>query len=673
MTSADSLPMPSVIDNKKPLRLLIIGNGMVGHELVKRLIAAGANQRFDIKIIGEEPRPAYDRVHLSGLLNGMTADDLLLSPTEWYHKNGITLLTDQRVTMLNRAERRVLVDNGEEHKYDFCVLATGSRPFVPPVEGTNLPRVFVYRTIEDLAQIRACAEHCQSAAVMGGGLLGLEAAKGLLDLGLETHVLEMAPGLMPRQLDTDCAKALKAKVEALGVKVHLLRATQRISEQAGQLQVEFSQTDSLRTNMVVISAGIRPRDDLAQEAGLACGTRGGIAVDDHLQTNDPRIYAIGECASFDGRLYGLVGPGYQMASVLAENLAAISAGEPAQAAFTGASEAAQLKLLGVEVATLGIPIGQQDDCVLVSQQTAESARTLMMQRGRVVGAIGVGAWPEREQIADLISQRTRVSSRQIRRFDKTAELRPNRQPVPVDQWSEDATVCSCLNVSRGTLSCAIRDGHDQIEALSATTGASTVCGSCRPLLASLVGATAQPVEVPGWRTLLVASGFAAVLVLGYWAAEPIPFADTVQTSWQKVDFLWRDSFAKQVSGFSILAISVVGLLLSLRKRFNWFQFGSYGVWRSLHSILGVATLVGFLVHTGLRMGHNFTFVLAAVFLSLNFLGAFTGIAAALESRISAAWSQRLRTWRPWLARVHIWLFWPLPALVLFHIISVYYY
>lgn len=657
----------------QPIRLVIIGNGMVGHALVKKLIALGAGEQIHITVIGEESQPAYDRVHLTDLLHKGSADELSLAPQRWYEEQNIDLITSDRVESIDRTARQVCTQAGKTIAYDHCVLATGSHPFVPPIEGTQHSKVFVYRTIEDVQQICKCAEQSRIAAVMGGGLLGLEAAKALYDLGLKVHVFEMAPALMPRQLDATCAHVLRQEVEALGVEVHLVRTAQAIALAEEQLEITFSNAPPLRVDMLVLSAGIRPRDELARECSLACGERSGIAVDERLQTIDPRIYAIGECASVHGKTYGLVGPGYEMARVLAENLAASAQGLEAEARFTGASEAAQLKLLGVEVATLGTPIGQQRNCTLLSHESAKTARTLLLQGKRVVGAIGVGPWPEREPIADLIETGKPISARQLRRFESLGELRLRQRPVSVAQWPERATVCSCLRVNRGCLSKAMQDGHNTVALLAQATGASSVCGSCQPLLATLVGDSETTTEPVGRRSLLIASLVGVVAIFGYLLAEPLPFADSFASPWRKIDVLWRSSFAKQVSGFSLLGISLLGLLLSLRKRLSWFRLGQFGFWRAFHAVLGVATLVGFLVHTGLRMGHNFTFALALTFLALNLLGAFTGIVAALETRFTDAWAQRLRSWRPKLTRCHIWLFWPLPALLAFHIISVYFY
>lgn len=665
--------MASPPKKEHKLKLVVIGNGMTSYGFAKELVSLGAIDKLELTIIGEEPRPAYDRVHLTELFSGKNPEDLLLATADWYAEHGIELITEEKINSIDRGNHKLIAESGKEFSYDQCVLATGSKPFVPPIEGAELPKVFVYRTVEDLAKIRECAKSCQSAAVMGGGLLGLEAAKALYDLGLKTEVFEMAPALMPRQLDADCGALLKKEIESLGVQIHLLRKTERISQIADQLEIGFENHDSISTDMLVISAGIHPRDELAKESGLECGPRGGIAIDEHLQTNDPCVYSIGECAAYQGKIYGLVGPCYKMAQTLAQNISDMINGIEFSTKFEGASEAAQLKLMGVEVSTLGTPIGQQDDCVLITKIAENASRTLMLQRRRVVGAIGVGPWPEREQISNLITTRKKVSSRQISRFQETAQIWHDHQPISVADWEETATVCSCLNISRGTLTAAIQQEHCDLESLAAITGASTVCGSCKPLLCSLLGAPAGVAEVVGWKTLLAASLIATTLVTGYFIVGPVPFADSVQSTWHDYDFLWRESIAKQITGFTLLGISVIGLLLSLRKRLNWFNFGDYGFWRSMHGVLGTLTIVGFFVHTGMHLGSNFTFALAIVFLALNVLGSVTGIFAALESKTHGDMAQHIRLMRPRLAKMHIWLFWPLPILILFHVISVYYY
>jgi len=650
---------------------VVVGAGMATFALLRKLVQDRESPHLAITVLGEEPHPPYDRVNLTECFTDKLPEQLLLAPPGWYDQQGIELITGVRVERIDRTKHCVYLDSGRQISYDRLVLATGSSPFVPPMPGTELPGVFVYRTLEDIEKIRSQAEHCQSAAVLGGGLLGLEAGKALYDLELETHVLEVAPSLMPRQLNSEAGTLLREEVEKLGVQVHLLRRAERVEATRGQLTIHFAREETLTVDMVVISAGIRPRDELARAAALPVGERGGIAVDAQMQTADPRIFAIGECVSRSGNLFGLVGPCYDMAHVLAENLTAV-AGE-ARAVFQGASQASRLKLMGVDVSTLGLTIGEADAANVLVHRGENFCRSLLVEKKRLVGAIGVGPWPERERLSGVIAAGQKMTTRQLRRFREQGEVWADSEGDSILDWPADATVCSCLNVTRGELTDAMLAGAGDVETLAAETGASTVCGSCRNLVCELAGQPQVAVGAEGRRMLLMTSCLAAVLVPLFLAIGPFSFAESVQSAWRQIDFLWQDSFAKQVSGYTLLGISVAGLLLSLRKRFSWFKFGNFGFWRSLHSLLGLTTLLGFLVHTGLRLGHNFTFALALTFLFLNFLGAFTGVAAALESRFRGRWAQRLRVLRPQLAQLHIWLFWPLPALILFHIISVYYY
>lgn len=664
-------PSPENDPPRQPL--LVIGAGMAAYSLIKRLVDEGGLKRYAITLIGEEPVPCYDRVNLTKGFGEVEPEDLLLAKREWYEEQGVSLRTGVRVERIDRANRQVMTTDGEPIPYQHLVLATGSRPFVPPLEGSDLPGVFVYRTMEDIARIREHAEKSRSAVVLGGGLLGLEAAKALDDLGLKTTVAEVAASLMPRQLNAEAGDLLKEEIEKLDVDVLLPRRSERIEQSDGQLEVSFQGHDSMTVDAVVISAGIRPRDELADDADLERGERGGFAVDEFLRTSDPCIHAIGECASFDGKLYGLVGPCYDMARIVADNLIAQANGRPADAKFAGASSAARLKLMGVDVATLGLPIGEAAGATAVISRGEGYCRTLLIENRRLVGAIGVGDWPEHEQLSNAIQRRRRVTRLQQRRFQDSGSLWPNVERDIVSRWPAAATVCSCLNITRGELSAAMAEGATTEEALAEATGASTVCGSCKNLLCELAGQPAAAGRPAGRLQLLFGAGLALVVLAAVLIAGPTPLAETVQSSWRSIDWLWRESFARQITGYVLLAISVIALGISLRKRVSWIRLGEFGTWRGLHGLIGAATLIGFAVHTGMRLGHNFTFVLAAVFLLLNLLGAVTGVTASLEADASGAAARQLRAWRPRLTRLHLWLFWPLPALVLFHIISVYYY
>jgi nitrite reductase (NADH) large subunit len=327
------------------MKLVVIGNGMVGHKLLEHL---AGKPGFEITVLCEEPRPAYDRVGLTGFFSGKSAAALSLVTPAFFETSGITLHLNDKAAIIDRAAKLVRTAQGRELNYDKLVLATGSYPFVPPLPGKDRPGCFVYRTIEDLEAITAASKDKKVGVVIGGGLLGLEAAKALKDLGLETHVVEFAPRLMAVQIDDGGGRILRKKIELIGVKVHTGKNTSAIEDGAtASHKMKFADRSALETDVIVFSAGIRPRDELARTTGLSLGERGGIVINNHCQTSDADIYAIGECALWEKKIYGLVAPGYDMARVTAKHLL----GEAAE--FRGADMSTKLKLMGVDVASIG--------------------------------------------------------------------------------------------------------------------------------------------------------------------------------------------------------------------------------------------------------------------------------------------------------------------------------
>lgn len=663
---ASTVKRPIATDAKV---VVVVGNGMVGHRFCQSLASADPSGQFHIKVLGEEPRPAYDRIHLSDSFLDENPDRLTLSPRAWYESQSIDLHTGDPAIEIDREQKCVRTRSGRCIEYDQLVLATGSSPFVPPIDGTNLSNVFVYRTAEDVASIKHVAESARTAAVIGGGLLGLEAAQALMHLGIDVSVIEFANGLMPRQLDMSAGQVLREQIERQGVSVLLRAHTRSIIPTDRGLEVTFENRPSLVVDFVVISAGIRPRDEVANAAGLViAGSRGGVVINDQLQTSDPDIYAIGECAIHRGKVYGLAAPGYTMADTLAARLMGQD-----KAVFEEGDLSTRLKLVGVTVGVFG---RFDSDCRSVSFTRPGLRRTLLVQANRLIGAIIVGDWDQITQIQELTDREGHLTTRMLERFRKTGDLLRGSVALPVAQWPANRLVCNCMKVSRGDLSAAILSGCGDVERLVACTTAGSACGSCKPLLAQLLGSPAQEVFTGrwGWRLLLgvcllVMGGLVSALLLG-----PIPLASEFTSPWYQYDKIWRVGWIKQTTGFVLLGLSALGLVLSLRKRIKWLsKLGGYRWYRLFHSTLGALCLVGLAVHTGMHMGRNLNFYLMCTFLGLTGLGALAGVVSAIESRGVGHWALRARRWRPVLTWMHIVLFWPLPVLVGFHIAAAYLY
>lgn len=462
-------------------RVVIVGNGMVGYKVCERLTDSEAKQNVHVTALGEESLPAYDRVHLSEYFSGKTANDLLLEPKNWYEERGIDLRLNSRALRIDRESRVVTTEAGDEFPYDSLILATGAAPFVPPVPGLEKRGVFVYRTVADLEAITAYAKKAQSAAVIGGGLLGLEAAKAAKDLGLRTHVLEQSPRLMPRQLDDAGSALLKKEIEALGVQVHVGKRTTGVYGDPGVSGVQFADGESLSVDMIIVSAGIKPRDKLAKEAGLQIGERGGVLVDDTLRTNDPNIFAVGECAIHEGTLYGLVAPGYEMAGAVAKTILG------KETKFTGADMSTKLKLLGVEVGSLGNPFA--DDApgtasVVYQDLVAGVYKKLIVSKDgkKLLGAILVGDAAEYGTLLPYAKSGDELPiSPDELLFGSRSGLGGVALPMP-----DTAQVCSCNNVTKLNIVQAIDANPScDLDGLKKCTKAGTGCGGCMPIVTDL--------------------------------------------------------------------------------------------------------------------------------------------------------------------------------------------
>ncbi len=468
------------------MKVVVVGNGMVGQRFLEQLVSRMSGASPEVTVFCGEPRPAYDRVQLTSFFSGKSAADLSLVPAGFFEQHGIALRLGDKAVAIDRTRKLVRSARGHELPYDKLVLATGSYPFVPSLPGAEWPDCFVYRAIEDLEAIRAAAGRARVGTVIGGGLLGLEAAKALHDLGLETHVVEFAPRLMAVQLDDSGGRLLRRKIEALGVSVHVSRQTKEIVGGTGcRHKLLFADGAVLETDITVFSAGIRPRDQLARAAGLSIGERGGIVVNDHCQTSDPDIYALGECALWNGRIYGLVAPGYQMAEVAARQVA----GEEG-AQFLGADMSTKLKLMGVDVASIGDAHGATPNALnyVFIDEAAGTYKKLVVSGDRkyLLGAILVGDAAEYGSLLQMALNPLPLPEHPEELILPARE--GARKGIGVEMLPDSALVCSCNGVSKGKIIEAIGSGCASLGALKKETKAATSCGGCGPLAKQILDA-----------------------------------------------------------------------------------------------------------------------------------------------------------------------------------------
>ena len=474
--------------------VVVVGHGMVGHRLVEALRARDADGHWRITVLAEEADAAYDRVGLTGYTEHWQRGLLALPGNDYAGDDNVRLLLRSRVVEIDRATKSVLTADGQRYGYDALVLATGSYPFVPPVPGHDLRPCHVYRTLDDLDAIRADAQrtlhagHTTAGVVIGGGLLGLEAANALRQFGLHTHIVEMMPRLMAQQVDEAGGALLARMITELGIAVHLEVKTECIEsvsypDGSTSVRVRLSDGETIDAGVVIFAAGIRPRDELAVAAGLAVADRGGVLTDIHCRTSDPDIYAVGEVAAIEGRCYGLVGPGYTSAEVVVDQLVG------GAAEFPEADMSTKLKLLGVDVASFGDAMGITPDCleVVVNDAVNQTYAKLVLSDDAktLLGGILVGDASSYGVLRPMVGSELPGDPLALIAHAQTGG---STAVLGVGSLPDSAQICSCNNVTKGDLAAAIADGCADVPALKSCTSAGTSCGSCVPMLKQLLEA-----------------------------------------------------------------------------------------------------------------------------------------------------------------------------------------
>ncbi|MEA2504491.1 MAG: nitrite reductase large subunit [Actinomycetota bacterium] len=468
-------------------RLVVVGNGMAGARTVEEILQRGGERLFEVTMFGDEPYGNYNRILLSGVLAGVDdAADIFLNPLAWYRDNGITLHAGVRVTEIDRWAKKVFADDGTAVAYDKLIIATGSRPFFPPFEGLRSPDgstkagVFGFRTIDDCNEMTSYAAGHRRVAVIGGGLLGLEAARGMLNHGLEVHVIHQSAHLMNQQLDAKGGAVLKATVENLGLQVHLGKSTTAVLGDDRVTGLAFADGTSLDCDMVIVATGVRPNSELAARGGFT--VERAIVVDDQMRTvDDPDVYAVGECAQHRDRVYGLVAPLWEQAKVLADHITHTDS----SAAYRGSRTATKLKVMGVELAVMGVKAPERDEDEFL--QFYESKRgvykTIVVRDGKLVGATLLG---DVNKVSFLIQAFDRATPLPPERLSLLFDLGTPSVDVGIGELGDNAQVCNCNGVSKGSLVECVAAGNRTVKSVMETTRAGMGCGACRELVAQIV-------------------------------------------------------------------------------------------------------------------------------------------------------------------------------------------
>ena len=643
--------------------VVIIGGGPSGIRVAQELARSGC----DAILFNAERWKPYNRVKLTPLLSGDVQLGQVTQPLDFPGPGKVTLYSDNSIVDIDRAAKTVTTKLGRTWAYGKLVIAMGSRAHVPPIPGVEMPGVYTFRNFDDVEKLVARSFRSRRCVVVGGGLLGLEAARGMRDRGVETWVVEHETHLMSRQLDARGGELLSHAIEQMGVHVLVASRVAAFEGDSRLQRVVLAGDTGIDCDTVIICTGIRPNIELARDIGLAVGR--GIKVGPTLQTSDPDIYAIGECAEFQSHVYGLVGPAFDQAVTASRHIAG------GRENYSGSVPATKLKIIGTDVFSMGDveQLEQRRDVTtyVYESEDGEVYRRLVLKRGRLVGALALGDWSELNRLQEAVKARSLLFPWQLRRFRSSGLVWPVGAERSVRDWPRAATVCNCTGVTRGQIGDSIALGAITLDDVKRETGASTVCGSCKVHIGELLESPAPREPVKAWWLIAALSLLA---LLGATLTGLLPVIPTASQIADRglADTLYLDSFTKQVTGYTLLAMSALLAVLSLRKRISWLRFGDFTGWRVFHIALGVIALIALFTHTGFRLGSNLNMWLMLTFLGLGLAGGLAGLATAYEHRVfqSPKTAARLRSAAFWM---HIVAFWPFPLLLAVHILTVYFY
>ena len=651
--------------------VVIVGNGPVGMRALEEILKR--DRTIPVVIYGEENHLPYDRVKLSSWLIGDIKFEAL---AQRYRRPFGSVLDERyglRVTTIDRENKVVIDASGTRTRYEKLILATGSSAHIPDMEGIDLEGVFTLRDIEDATQLFARQFRSRHTVVIGGGLLGLESARGMKQNNTNVTIIENSDRLMSNQLDETGATLIRDALSAQGFESIIGIGVKSITGDGRVSGIRLLNGEKIECDTVILATGIRPNVELARRCGLYFGR--GITVDNQMLTSDPSIYAIGECAEHEGRVYGLVAPGFEHASTVANHIVGNS-GE-----YRGSISAARLKIMGMDVFSVApspnTPTPLNENFLTYQNKDDGTYRRIQMNRDRLIGAVGVGPWDQSLRVQSAIGVSAKLNLFQKQRFRRTGNIWAKESANDIAAWPDNAVVCQCNNVSKGVIAESIAAGCVSVDSIGQSCHAGMVCGSCKPQLATLLGST-ELATPAGYKKLVGFSVVAFFLVMFTLFAKPVAYVQSVQQpelfgmalNWHW-DSLWRDTLIKQISGFSILAACALALLVSLRKRVKRLHtVGSFDSWRIAHLVFSVLAVSALVFHTGFRMGYGLNFALMILFVALIVLGIATTFAMTIGANRSPEISGAIRKLS---LRLHIYLLWPIPLLLGWHILKGYWY
>ncbi|MFV8783222.1 FAD-dependent oxidoreductase [Microbulbifer sp. SA54] len=648
---------------------VIVGAGPVGVRCAQRLLEYSTDAQ--VVLIGEEGEAPYNRVRLPEYLANHVSLKELGNPVWPESTSRLAEFHSRRVCLIDRQRKVIYDDTGAPQPYTKLILATGSRPFIPEIPGATLANVIPFRNLHDTQRLLTLRTSSSRILVVGAGALGLEAAAALKTQGNRVTLLARNR-LLGGKLSHAAENCLKAALLAMQVEI---KTDVKLAALFGRDTVdtaELSSGERLQVDMVVLCTGITPEITLAQESGLKTGQ--GIQVSPHMETSDPDIYAVGECAEYQQQIYQLVKPGFDQAEICSRHICA-SSPTPTQTTtpvYQGSSTDIELKMADIPCALLGqtAPDAYTQMTVYRYENQFEGVcRELYMRGNSLAGATIVGAWDEKRSLQSAIAERATFSVDALEKFQREGSLWQDQNFRGIKQQPDSYLVCQCNGVNKSEICQAIAGGKRTLPDLETATGAGSVCGSCRPIIAELLDVPAPNLVMRHAREIFWVSIVALVLITATTVLPAPSLADSVQKAWV-LHSLWYDNFWKQVSGYTLLGLCLMTASLSLRKRLNKRDLGHLDHWRYVHSVIGCLALVILIVHTGFRLGENLNQVLMLVFLAATCTGAMVGIFMARNHH----WTDlKLREHRKWWSRVHYALLWALPVLIFYHVFAVYYF